>query len=49
MVDVGIALMLNIFRDTATLPKYRVVAPPNGQVHELKVHEEVAKQPYPLL
>jgi len=39
--------MLNIFRGKVTLPKYRAVAPPNGQVYELKVHEETTRiRPY---
>jgi phenylalanyl-tRNA synthetase beta chain len=37
----GIALMLNIFLGQASIPNYRVVAPPNGQVHQIIVHEEV--------
>jgi phenylalanyl-tRNA synthetase beta chain len=37
----GIALMLNIFLGRASIPNYRVVAPPNGQVHQIIVHEDV--------
>jgi phenylalanyl-tRNA synthetase beta chain len=33
--------MLNIFRGKSSIPNYRVVAPPNGEVHEITVHEEV--------
>ncbi|EEH20661.2 phenylalanine-tRNA ligase, beta subunit [Paracoccidioides brasiliensis Pb03] len=43
----GIALMLNIFRGRATLPKYRLVTPPNGELEQIIVKEETMKvRPY---
>ncbi|KAA8894231.1 hypothetical protein FN846DRAFT_913124 [Sphaerosporella brunnea] len=43
----GIALMLNIFLGRASVPNYKVVAPPNGQVHQINVHEDTTKiRPY---
>ncbi|KAG0637282.1 hypothetical protein HOY80DRAFT_281842 [Tuber brumale] len=43
----GISLMLNIFRGKASVPNYRVVAPPNGEVHQITIHEETTKiRPY---
>jgi len=37
----GIALMLNIFLGRASAPNYRVVAPPDGEVHQITVAAEV--------
>ena len=37
----GIALMLNIFRGKKPIPNYRLVAPPNGELQTITVHEEV--------
>lgn len=37
----GIALMLNIFAEKAALPNYRVVAPADGEIHQITVTEEV--------
>lgn len=37
----GIALMLNIFAGKTSIPNYTVVAPPNGEVHQIIVKEEV--------
>jgi len=37
----GIALMLNIFLGRASVPNYRVVAPPDGEIHQITVAEEV--------
>ncbi|KAL7271584.1 phenylalanine--tRNA ligase subunit beta [Rhizina undulata] len=43
----GISLMLNIFRERASMPTFRVVTPPNGEVHEIRVSEETTKiRPY---
>ncbi|KAI5804341.1 hypothetical protein EDC01DRAFT_611135 [Geopyxis carbonaria] len=43
----GIALMLNIFRGKTSLPNYRVVAPPSGEVHQITVNEETTRiRPY---
>ncbi|OJD17016.1 phenylalanine-tRNA ligase, beta subunit [Emergomyces pasteurianus Ep9510] len=43
----GIALMLNIFRDRAPSPKYRLIAPPNGKLETIVVKEETMKiRPY---
>ena len=38
----GISLMLNIFRGKASIPNYRVVAPANGEAHQITVHQEVS-------
>lgn len=38
----GISLMLNIFRGKASVPNYRVVAPANGEAHQITVHQEVS-------
>jgi len=37
----GISLMLNIFRGKKPIPNYRLVAPPDGDLQTLIVHEEV--------
>lgn len=37
----GIALMLNIFAGKASIPNYRVVAPSNGEIHQITVHQSV--------
>lgn len=37
----GISLMLNVFRGKSSMPNFRVVAPPNGEAHEITVHESV--------
>ncbi|KAI1939022.1 phenylalanine--tRNA ligase subunit beta [Ophidiomyces ophidiicola] len=43
----GISLMLNIFRGRTTLPNYRLVTPPNGDIQTLVVKAETAKiRPY---
>ncbi|KAF8466945.1 hypothetical protein BDZ91DRAFT_724489 [Kalaharituber pfeilii] len=43
----GISLMLNIFRGKASVPNWRVVAPPDGEIHQITVHPEVQKiRPY---
>ncbi|KAF8458392.1 hypothetical protein BGX38DRAFT_1153599 [Terfezia claveryi] len=43
----GISLMLNIFRDKAVVPNFRVVAPLEGEIHEIRVDPETAKiRPY---
>ncbi|KAI9837967.1 MAG: hypothetical protein M1819_006121 [Sarea resinae] len=43
----GIALMLNIFRGKTPSPNYRLVAPPNGELQTITVHEETSKiRPY---
>lgn len=33
--------MLNIFREKATLPKYHLVVPPDGELQSITVQEEV--------
>ena len=33
--------MLNIFRGKTPIPNYRLVAPPNGELQTITVHEEV--------
>ena len=40
----GISLMLNIFRGKTLSPNYRLVAPPNGELEVIMVHEEVSKR-----
>ena len=35
--------MLNIFRGKMLSPNYRLVAPPNGEMEMITVHEEVSK------
>ncbi|MCJ1329603.1 phenylalanine--tRNA ligase subunit beta [Thelotrema lepadinum] len=43
----GIALMLNIFLGRKSLPKYRLVPPPNGELQSIIVHEDTTKiRPY---
>lgn len=43
----GIALMLNIFREKAPLPNYRLVTPKNGKVETITVHPDTLKvRPY---
>ncbi|PGH17345.1 phenylalanine-tRNA ligase, beta subunit [Helicocarpus griseus UAMH5409] len=43
----GIALMLNIFRGRTPSPKYKLVAPPSGQLETIVVKEETSKvRPY---
>ncbi|PGH08359.1 phenylalanine-tRNA ligase, beta subunit [Blastomyces parvus] len=43
----GIALMLNIFREKAPSPQYRLVSPPNGELETIVVKEETTKiRPY---
>jgi phenylalanyl-tRNA synthetase beta chain len=43
----GIALMLNIFRGTTPLPKYRLVEPKGGKLETLTVHPDTMKvRPY---
>lgn len=37
----GISLMLNVFRGKTSMPNFHVVAPPNGEAHEIHVHESV--------
>ena len=37
----GISLMLNIFRGKASIPNFRVVAPVDGEIQEIKVDPEV--------
>lgn len=37
----GISLMLNIFREKATLPNYRLTVPPDGKLQSITVKEEV--------
>ena len=39
----GISLMLKIFRGKMRSPNYQLVAPPNGELEVIKVHEEVSK------
>jgi phenylalanyl-tRNA synthetase beta chain len=38
----GIQLMLNIFLGRKPLPEYKLVPPPNGQLQEIIVKEEVS-------
>lgn len=38
----GISLMLNIFRGKRTLPNYRLVAPPKGELQVINVDKEVS-------
>ncbi len=40
----GISLMLNIFREKRLSPNYRLVAPPNGELEVITVHEEVSQE-----
>ncbi|KAF8543977.1 hypothetical protein BDD12DRAFT_725165 [Trichophaea hybrida] len=43
----GIAMMLNIFAGKTSIPNYRVVAPPDGEIHQITVHEETTQiRPY---
>ncbi|CZT08156.1 phenylalanyl-tRNA synthetase beta chain [Rhynchosporium agropyri] len=43
----GIALMLNIFRETTPLPNYRLVAPSSGKIQTITVHPDTLKvRPY---
>ncbi|MCJ1228150.1 phenylalanine--tRNA ligase subunit beta [Toensbergia leucococca] len=43
----GISLMLNIFLGRKSSPNYRLVAPPNGELEAITVHEETFKiRPY---
>ena len=37
----GISLMLNIFREKASIPNFRLIAPVNGKIQEIKVNPEV--------
>ena len=37
----GISLMLNIFRGKAAVPNFRVVAPLEGEIQEIRVDPEV--------
>lgn len=37
----GIALMLNIFLGKAPAPNYRLIAPQDGEMQTIIVHEEV--------
>lgn len=36
--------MLNVFAGKSSIPNYRVVAPPNGEIHQIVVHESVRKK-----
>lgn len=40
----GISLMLNIFREKATLPNYRLAVPPDGELQSITVKEEVGNR-----
>ena len=40
----GISLMLNIFRGKRLSPNYRLVAPSNGELEMITVHEEVSRR-----
>ncbi|KAL9003384.1 MAG: hypothetical protein Q9188_003733 [Gyalolechia gomerana] len=43
----GISLMLNIFRGKRTLPNYRLVAPPKGELQVINVDKETSRiRPY---
>ncbi|KAI9871689.1 MAG: phenylalanine--tRNA ligase subunit beta [Pleopsidium flavum] len=43
----GISLMLNIFRGKKPIPNYRLVAPPDGDLQSITVHEETSRiRPY---
>ena len=37
----GISLMLNIFLGRKPSPQYRLVAPPDGELQSITVHEQV--------
>lgn len=37
----GISLMLNVFRGKTSMPNFHVVAPPDGEAHEITVKESV--------
>lgn len=39
----GIALNLNVFLERTSLPDFRVVAPPNGELQEIHVKEETMR------
>ena len=45
----GISLMLNIFLGRKSSPNYRLVAPPNGELEAITVHEEVRNPKFYLL
>ncbi|KAI9703626.1 MAG: phenylalanine--tRNA ligase subunit beta [Candelina mexicana] len=43
----GISLMLNIFRGKTESPNYRLIAPPNGELQSITVHQETSRiRPY---
>ena len=39
----GIALNLNVFLGSLTMPNYRLVAPAQGEIQTITVHEDVRK------
>ncbi|KAI9720817.1 MAG: hypothetical protein M1812_002656 [Candelaria pacifica] len=43
----GISLMLNIFRGKTESPNYRLIAPPDGELQSITVHQETSRiRPY---